>query len=325
MDLDFLTDKFIFNQNLDGPVLVTGAAGCIGSWVLTILFRSKIPVIALDVSQDKSRLKMLLINDYSKIIWEKCDITDLASLKKIVQKHEPTSIIHLAGLQVPFCATNPALGARVNVEGTINILEIAKEKDIKKTVYASSVAALGMPPLGPWKETLYGAYKQANEHTAFVYWSEWKVPSIGIRPNIVYGLARDQGVSSKNTIAIQAAALNQPYNVPYKGKYSWIYAGEAASVFITCILKDMTNSIVFNLNGPCETIENSLQILKKINTNSNVTCSGDTFPFPPDLDDKPLREYIGEYPFISVEEGINQTYKAFELLKKHGKCPPLPS
>ena len=65
------------------------------------------------------------------------------------------------------------------------LIEIAKKANIKRTVYASSVAALGLPPNGPWKETLYGAYKLANEHTAFVYWSDWQVPSIGIRPNIV--------------------------------------------------------------------------------------------------------------------------------------------
>ena len=52
-----------------------------------------------------------------------------------------------------------------------------------------------------WKETFYGVYKQANEHTAYVYNADLQIPSIGIRPNIVYGLTRDQGVSSKNTIA----------------------------------------------------------------------------------------------------------------------------
>ena len=62
---------------------------------------------------------------------------DLNSLKKIILSYQPSAIIHLAGLQVPFCAANPALGARVNVEGTINILEIAKEVNIKRTVYAS--------------------------------------------------------------------------------------------------------------------------------------------------------------------------------------------
>jgi len=265
MSLEFLTDDLLIKtNNFDGPVIVTGAGGCIGSWILTILYRSGIPCVGIDLSEKKDRLELILGNKTSKIKWEVCDITNLKSLKNIVTSYNASAIIHLAGLQVPFCAADPALGARVNVEGTINILETAKQTNIKRTVYASSVAALGMPPKGPWKETLYGAYKLANEHTAYVYWQDWQVPSIGIRPNIVYGLARDQGMSSKNTLAIQAAVLNQSYEIPFNGKYSWLYVGEAAQAFITSVSKDLTDANVFNLNGSCETIENGLNLIRQI-------------------------------------------------------------
>jgi nucleoside-diphosphate-sugar epimerase len=280
--------------------------------------------VAIDLSEERTRLELLLGEEASKIKWHKCDITDFNSLKKIILSYEPSAIIHLAGLQVPFCAANPALGARVNVEGTINILEIAKEVNIKRTVYASSVAALGMPPKGPWKETLYGAYKLANEHTAYVYWADWQTPSIGLRPNIVYGLARDQGMSSKNTVAIQAAALDKSYKIPYTGKYSWLYAGEAALAFITSVSKDMVGSHVFNLNGSCETIENGLKLIRELKPNSSVTCEGQPLPFPPDLDDLPLRKHIGDYTSVSVQKGIEHTIKAFEKLKSEGRCPTIP-
>ena len=325
MNLDFLTNEFLIKDNqFDAPIVVTGAGGCIGSWILAILHRSNIPCVAIDLSEERTRLELLLGEEASKIKWHKCDITDFNSLKKIILSYEPSAIIHLAGLQVPFCAANPALGARVNVEGTINILEIAKEVNIKRTVYASSVAALGMPPKGPWKETLYGAYKLANEHTAFVYWADWQTPSIGLRPNIVYGLARDQGMSSKNTVAIQAAALDKSYKIPYTGKYSWLYAGEAALAFITSVSKDMVGSHVFNLNGSCETIENGLKLIRELKPNSSVTCEGQPLPFPPDLDDLPLRKHIGDYTSVSVQKGIEHTLKAFQTLKSEGKCPAIP-
>ena len=325
MNLEFLTNEFLIkDKQFDAPIVVTGAGGCIGSWILAILHRSNIPCVAIDLSEERTRLELLLGEEASKIKWHKCDITDFNSLKKIILSYEPSAIIHLAGLQVPFCAANPALGARVNVEGTINILEIAKEVNIKRTVYASSVAALGMPPKGPWKETLYGAYKLANEHTAFVYWADWQTPSIGLRPNIVYGLARDQGMSSKNTVAIQAAALDKSYKIPYTGKYSWLYAGEAALAFITSVSKDMVGSHVFNLNGSCETIENGLKLIRELKPNSSVTCEGQPLPFPPDLDDLPLRKHIGDYTSVSVQKGIEHTIKAFETLKSEGKCPAIP-
>ena len=81
------------------------------------------------------------------------------------------------------------------------------------------------------KEAFYGIYKQANEHTAYVYNVDFQIPSIGIRPNIVYGLTRDQGVSSKNTITIQSAVLDEEYDIPYRVNIAG-YTGEAASAFI---------------------------------------------------------------------------------------------
>ena len=215
------------------------------------------------------------------------------------------------------------IGAANPLGAAKRILQIAKEIKLKRTVYASSVAALAMPPKGPWKETLYGAYKLANEHTAYVYWADWDVPSIGIRPNIVYGLARDQGMSSKNTLAIQAAVLNKEYEIPFNGKYSWLYVGEAASAFISAISEDMSDAKVFNLNGSCETIEYGVYLLKQLKPNAKVRYIDKPFPFPPDLDDSPLRTYVGNYPSITVKEGVENTFKAFDILKSKGLCPPL--
>jgi hypothetical protein len=130
-------------------------------------------------------------------------------------------------------------------------------------------------------------------------------------------------MSSKNTVAIQAAALDKSYKIPYTGKYSWLYAGEAALAFITSVSKDMVGSHVFNLNGSCETIENGLSIIKELKPSSSVTCEGLPLPFPPDLDDFPLRKHIGDYSSVSVQKGIEHTLKAFENLKSEGKCPPL--
>ena len=51
MSLDFLTDDLLIkNNSFDGPVVVTGAGGCIAAWVLTILHRSHIPCIAIDLT-----------------------------------------------------------------------------------------------------------------------------------------------------------------------------------------------------------------------------------------------------------------------------------
>lgn len=325
--MDQLTDRFLISPDqFSGSVLVTGAGGCIGAWVLAILHRSGVPVIAADLADERRRVKLVMSPQATdSLTWEICDVTDFELVKNLAQKHNVQAIIHLAGLQVPFCAANPALGARVNVEGTINILQAARELDIKRTVYASSVAALAMPPGGPYKETLYGAYKVANEQTAFVYWADWQVPSIGIRPNVVYGVARDQGMSSRNTIAIQAAAMDIPFEIPYSGNYNWLYAGEAAAAFIAAVCTDGKGAPNFDLTGSVASIEDGLQVLQAVAPDAKLSCSGSEFPFPPDLDDAPLREYVVNYPSVSINEGIAATYEAFKTLHSQGRLPDLPT
>lgn len=325
--MDFLTDPFLIPfDGFDGPVLVTGAGGCIGAWVCAILSRSGVPVIASDLQPSPTRAGLILGQKAAESLdWVALDVTNGSAVSGLVKDRGVQSIIHLAGLQVPFCAANPALGARVNVEGTINIFEAARSHGIKRTVYASSVAALSFPAGGAFKETLYGSYKVANEQAAFVYWADWQVPSIGLRPNVVYGLARDQGISSKNTLGIQAAALELPYDVPFTGPYSWLYAGEAAAAFIASAKQDGKGAHVFNLNGRCETIEDGLAVVKQLNDASQVTAMGPQFPFPPDLDEGPLRAHLPDYPAISVEDGITATWQAFKQLQSEGRLPPLPA
>jgi len=319
--MDFLTEPFLVDPAaFDGPVLVTGAGGCIGSWTLAILTRSGVPCVAFDLTDDRRRPSLILDpEEAAALTWETGDIADGARLMDIVERHGIRSIIHLAGLQVPFCKANPAAGARVNVEGTIHVLEVARHASIRRTAYASSTAALGMPPGGPYLATLYGAYKLANEHTAKVYWQDWQVASVGIRPNIVYGVARDQGMTSKCTVALLSAMLGQPYEIPYSGSTSWLYAGEAAAAFIAAISRDGDGAYDFSLNGACETVEAGMEIVAGLVPEADVAVSGKPLPFPPDLDDAPIRAHVGDYPSISVSDGITATHRAFQVLQQAGR------
>ena len=318
----FVMDK----QKFDGAVLVTGAGGCIGSWVCAILSASNIPVIALDREDDRRRASLIMGEEKAQSLeWLCCDITQAEQLFELSEKIQLQAIIHLAGLQVPFCKENPALGARVNIEGTINILELARHRNIKRTAYASSVAALALPPDQGFKETLYGVYKQANEHSAFVYWADWEVPSVGIRPNVVYGLGRDQGISAMNSHAIHAAVFGKPFDIPYTGAYSWLYAGEAAAAFIAAVSQDGHGAPIFDLNGQCAEIEKGVEIMNNLNPNAAISCSGSNFPFPANLDDIPLRRHVPDYPEISIEQGISATFEAFEHLRQQGRLTEQPA
>src|SRR6185436_15655864 len=141
----------MFNQfkinpkDFDGPVLVTGAGGCIGTWALSLLVDAGVPVAAMDLSEDKRRPKLLMADsEIAGVQWLTGDIGDPAAVMSAVETSRAKAIIHLAALQVPFCKADPIAGARVNVAGTVNVFEAARKFGIKRIAYASSIAAHGV-------------------------------------------------------------------------------------------------------------------------------------------------------------------------------------
>jgi nucleoside-diphosphate-sugar epimerase len=301
-------------KDFDGPVLVTGASGCIGSWALSLLVEAGVPVYALDLQKDTRRPSLLMSeSELHMVTWLVGDISDPIAITKAVERSGATSIIHLAALQVPFCKADPIAGARVNVVGTINVFEAVRKHRITRLSYASSVAAHGVFD-AKTLATLYGAYKFCNEQTARVYMQDWQVPSVGMRPGIVYGVGRDQGMTSKTTIAILAAAAGKPYVIPFTGAVSWLHAGEVASAFIKAVSRPREEAVVFDINGVPSTVEKSLEIIKKVAPKSRVRASGQPLPFPMNISDAPVREFLGDYGEVPLEKGISDTFAMFGSL-----------
>ena len=307
-----------------GPVLITGAGGCIGAWTIAMLLKNNIDVIACDLTNNKKRPELLIDSqDLSKVPWIEGDISDTESVLNTIEKYKPESIIHLAALQVPFCAADPTAGAKVNVVGTVNVMEAAKQNSIRRIAHASSMAAHSFLPGSDSLKTLYGAYKMCDEQISEVYWQDHKVPSVCLRPAIVNGVGRDQGMTSKQTVAMLAAALGQPYDIPYKGNVSHLSAAEVASAFIHSVSYDGDGAFVFDIFGESVNINETIKMIKEIKPNAKITSSGSEMPFPSKLSDIPLREHlkerINDYGSIDTKTMISETIKAFEILIQAGK------
>ena len=310
----------IDRESFPGPVVVTGAGGCIGSWVLALLARSGVRACAFDLSEDRRRPRLLIAeNDLEKIQWRTGDIADSRAVAGLLEAVRPSAIIHLAALQVPFCKADPVAGARVNVVGTVNVFEAARRLGLKRITYASSIAAYGAMDegLGAMR-TLYGAYKHCDEQIARVYSDDWGVASVGIRPGVVYGIGRDQGLTSKTTFAVLAAAEGKPYEVPFSGGVSWLYAGEAASAFIHAVSRERAGAPVFDMNGVYAPVEEGLRILRQLAPSASITSSGQPLAFPMHLPDEPLRAFLGDYGSMPLDEGIRETYETFRSLIRRG-------
>src|SRR6266446_5618516 len=202
-----MKERFSIDRaSFPGPVVVTGAGGCIGSWVLALLVRAGVPACALDLSEDKRRPRLLIAeSDLEKIAWRTGDISESKTVVQVFEAVCPCAVIHLAALQVPFCKADPVAGAKVNVVGTVNVFEAARRLGIGRIAYASSIAAYGAMDEGHGAmHTLYGAYKYCDEQIAKVYSEDWNVASVGIRPGGVYAPV-EEGLRILRQLAPSAA------------------------------------------------------------------------------------------------------------------------
>ncbi len=166
-----MKERFSIDRaSFPGPVVVTGAGGCIGSWVLALLVRAGVAACAFDLSEDKRRPTLLIPDiDLEKIRWRTGDVADSKTVVQVLEAVRPCAVIHLAALQVPFCKADPVAGAKVNVVGTVNVFEAARRLGITRIAYASSIAAYGAMDDGHGAmHTLYGAYKYCDEQIAKV-------------------------------------------------------------------------------------------------------------------------------------------------------------
>ena len=78
------------------------------------------------------------------------DITDFERLTEVAETHNIEAIIHLAALQVPFCKADPVGSTRINVMGSVHMLELARQRGITRMSYASSVAAPAIMGIREW-------------------------------------------------------------------------------------------------------------------------------------------------------------------------------
>jgi len=235
--------------------LVTGILGCIGAWVARLLVDEGVPVVGYDLGGSRHRLE-LLFEQPEHVTLVQGDITDLEAFGRALDEHEITNVVHLAALQVPFCREKPALGAAVNVVGTVNVFEAvkARRERIGKVVYASSAAVYGPDDEGGQHErtrpgTHYGVYKVANEGTARIYWADDGLASVGIRPFVVYGPGRDQGLTSGPTLAMLAAARGEGFHIPVGGAADYQYAPDVARALIAASRTPVEGAVVFNAAG----------------------------------------------------------------------------
>jgi len=307
---------------------ITGAQGCIGSWVVKALVERGDTAVVFDRSEDARRLSAIIDNeDLQRVRFLLGDITDRHGVLSALESSEADRVIHLAGLQVPTCKADPVAGAMVNVLGTLNLFEAVKTLGLKAVVYASSAAVYGMnDDEAPVDEsaacepsTHYGVFKRANEGNARIYFLDHGISSVGLRPLTVYGVNRDTGLTSDPTKAMKAAVLGRPFHIRFSGATDFQYVADTAGAFVAGADQMPVGASVFNLHGETVGVSEVAEIINQYAARELVTFSGPEIPIAPTLSDAAIRGVISDLPSTPLRHGIEETMGRFAELRDQNR------
>ncbi|MBT4935417.1 NAD-dependent epimerase/dehydratase family protein [Candidatus Woesearchaeota archaeon] len=302
-------------------ILVTGGAGFIGSHVVQALLERGDEVVIIDDmnSYYNPQLKRDRVEQFkNRVTFYKISIWDYNAMKTVFQMHTFDKICHLAAQAgVRHSLENPFIYNKVNVLGTLNILELMKEFGLKDIVYASSSSVYGGNEKTPFAVedtvdkpiSLYAATKRVNELYAYTYHHLYGFNCYGLRFFTVYGpWGRPDMALFKFT---KALLNNQPIDVYNEGKMkrSFTYITDIVAGIIMS-LDNVKGNDVFNLGSP-----------KTVELNYFIECIekelGKTFVknmMPLQQGDVPTtfadiahtQDVLGWEPKVGIEQGIKE-------------------
>ncbi len=309
-------------------ILVTGAQGCIGSWVVKGLLDRHLEVLMFDLGAEPVRLRWIAPPELiARAEVRTGNIADTAGLKRLVKDEGITHIVHLAAQLIPDCQLNPVAGAMTNVIGTLNVFEAARDAGRPvRVVYASSAAVWGPAELYDDRElteedplnpaTHYGIFKQANEACARVFYEVDGISSIGLRPWTVYGLGRDEGLTADPTLAIRAAVAGEPFRIRIQGFLDFQYVEDVADAFIACLLNDNQGVHVFNFSGELASIDQFVTELLRQEPRASglISAAGPQVPVAYRMRDEALARFVPGIRKTPLRKGIQRTLELYREL-----------
>ncbi len=305
-------------------ILVTGGAGFIGSHIVDRYISLGHRVVILD---DLSSGKKENIN--SKAVFYQVDIRDPA-IKKIFRK-EKIDVLnhHAAQIQVRRSVSDPVFDAKINIEGSLNLLEICRKSEVHKIIFASSGGAIyGDSKTFPTPEDIwpleprspYGVAKLSIEYYLHYYHLIYGLQFTALRYANVYGPRQDpHGEAGVVAIFIQKMIDGGMSTINGNGEQArdFIYVGDVVEANVLCLKNEFSGSI--NIGTTIETKINELFIL----LNTILGLKRGVTHGPPKLgeqersvlDIKRADKILGWKPKEGMKSGLTKTINFFQSKK----------
>jgi len=319
-------------------VLVSGGFGCIGvQTVKWLLANTNADVIAGSREVNDQRTQRLFEDDdRTRLTTVNIDIRNQAQLETVLTANEITHVIHLAALQTPDCNAHRDLGLQINLAGTQNLIEAIKacRPALQRFIFASSIAVYGpraaypgphVPMLAePRPVNVYGAWKLAGEHISRLFSQETGIPTISLRPGVLFGPGRDAGLTAAATTAMKCVALGLPYEIPFRSRQDYLYAPDVGAAFGHAATAPFKGYGVFTLPShtvdTAEIISTMRQAASDIGLAENFAITSGTaeVPFICDLEFSPFLQAFPATPHTNLKQAIQESLQVFKTRRERG-------
>ena len=242
-----------------------------------------------------------------------------------------THVIYLAGLLRPASENDPLLSSQVSIGGLINVLNSSVKRKGRLGVAYSSTAAIYGPGSSyaegritdgslPMPQDHYGIHRHTMEMTAEVFFRQHGVTSIGLRPWVVYGAGRFNGLSAQPSLAMVAAAAGAPFHIQFGGRNVVHHVRDVALGFIRGVRCDLGGALRANIPGESIEMQDLIEIICRCapEARGSLTCESKGLGQPELLDDPTLEKLIGRLP-SPTEERVRETIADYRALLAQGR------
>jgi len=310
-------------------ILVTGAAGFIGSHLTETLLKRGDEVIAIDNFNDyydpaRKRANVAGFRHHPNVRFYPTDIGHADSIQAIFTAHKPQAVAHLAAYGgVRYSIGRARLYTDVNIVGTVNVLEAAWLSGVKVFVFASTSSVYGHTDRLPFHESdpcnqplaPYPASKKAGEVMGYTYYNLHGLNFTALRFFSVYGPR--QAANTFVQACIRAAQAGQDFEMtPGEQQRDWVYVTDIIAGLIRAANTTAAIGGTFNLcSGQGTPLYRVAEMIFEL-TGSKASIRRGALPYRDGEiwalvgDPARAREVLGWQPTVSLAEGLQKTILA---------------
>ena len=259
-------------------ILVTGGRGFIGRSVCSVLFAHGKPVVALD------RKGLSGSADKRPYLSAECNIEDKDHVERIFRQYPFTVVVHLASLLKTASQKNPVAATRINIGGSLNILETARRFRVPRMIYGSSISVYGSKSDRGWDaisetesavpEDVYGATKRVVEVLGEAYRQRFGVQFIALRISSVVGPGAASTSSPWRSDLFEKLGLphRAVVSIPYRNDEALplVHVEDVADMFERLIDAEHTSSAIYNAPSETWTFDELARAVEALDPNVRI-------------------------------------------------------